>query len=317
MKYRKLGSTEISVSEIGFGTWGIGGATEGATSYGKTDDAESLRALAMALEKGITFYDTAGIYGHAEELLEKAFRGKRDKIVIATKVGLVTHNGPYDISPSYIRARLEESLKNLKTDYVDVFQLHSVPLELARATPACFETLKDLKKEGKIRSFGYSTANPADALLAIREFGAETVQVNFNMTDQRALSEGIFDAAREHGAGVITRTPFCYGFLTGAVTETKFLDSDHRSKRSPEQLARWKEASEIFSAADPEKCYTSAQLALKFCIAFPEVSAVIPGMLTAKEVLENAASSDLSPLTNKQLEIIGKVNRENKFFIGG
>lgn len=316
MKDRQLGKTGISVSEIGFGTWGIGGATEGATSYGETDDKESLRALIHALQRGISFYDTANIYGdgHAEELLGEAFGSDRGKVIIATKVGFVKHGGPHNVSPSYIRECLEDSLRRLKSDYVDVYQLHSVPPELVRAEPACLDTMKELKKEGKIRAFGYSVKNPVDALLVMEEFGVDAVQVNFNMTDQRVLQEGIFDAARAQGVGVIARTPLCFGFLTGAV-DTNFDPKDHRSVWSSEQIARWKEAPNVFSSIDREKEYTLAQFALKFCLSHPEVSTVIPGMLTVKEVEENALTSDLPSLTTEQLEMIEKVSRENTFFV--
>lgn len=316
MQYRQLGNTGISVSEIGFGTWGIGGLTEGATSYGETDDKVSLRALARAMELGVNFYDTSNTYGygHAEELLGRAFGAHREKVIIGTKVGSVRHNGPYDVSPSYIRACLEDSLRCLKTDYVDLYQFHSVPLELVRSTRECLETMRDLKKEGKIRAFGYSVKNPADAIAAIQEFGAEVVQVNFNMIDNRALALGVFEVARKYGVGVIARTPFCFGFLTGTITDINFNARDHRSAWPREQLARWKEAPRAFSPVDPEKKYKLAELALKFCISFPEVSAVIPGILTGKQVEENVVASDLPPLTAEQLAMIEKINRENIFF---
>jgi len=317
MKYRQLGKTGISVSEIGFGTWGIGGITEGATSYGETDDTESLRALARAMENGINFYDTSNTYGygHAEELLGQAFSASREKVIIATKVGSVKHGGPYDVSPSYIRACLEDSLRRLKSSYIDVYLFHSVPLELVRATPGCLETLKDLKKEGKIRVFGYSVKNPADAVTAIKEFGMEVIQINFNMIDQRALTSGVFAAARAQGTGIIIRTPFCFGFLTDTITDTQFDSRDHRSAWPNEQLQRWQEAPKSFSLSDPIKRYTPAQLALKFCIGFPDVSTVVPGMLTNKEVDENSAASDLPALTAEQLKMIEKINRDNIFFV--
>ncbi|MBI2278858.1 MAG: aldo/keto reductase [Candidatus Brennerbacteria bacterium] len=318
MNYRTLGATGISVSEIGFGTWGIGGLTEGATSYGETDDAVSLRALARALELGMNFYDTSNIYGHeghAEALLGEAFGNQRERVVLATKVGCVKHGGPYDVSPSYIRSCLEASLRRLKTDYVDVYQLHSVPLELVRETPECFATLRELKKEGKIRAIGYSVKNPSDAKTAIEEFGVDVVQLNFNMMDQRALTEGIFDVARVRGVGIIVRTPFAFGFLTGKVTDTQFDSRDHRSVWSPAQLARWRESPNVFSPVNDKGIYTPAQFALKFCVAFPEVSTVVAGMLTETQAEENATASDLPPLTAAQLAAIRKIREVNTFFV--
>src|SRR5689334_18538686 len=189
MNYRPLGNTGIQVSEIGFGTWGIGGATtDGANSYSATDDAVSLSALNKALEVGINFFDTANIYGygHAEELLGRAFSKKRDKAIIASKVGFIKHGGPWQLDGQYIRSELEKTLRRIKSDYVDLYEIHSPPIEMIQSQPECIETLRALKKEGKIRSFGLSIKNPNDGLIAINELCFETIQVNFSLIDQRA-----------------------------------------------------------------------------------------------------------------------------------
>lgn len=316
MKYRKLGRTGIVVSEIGFGTWGIGGVSEGATSYGETNDSESIQALNFAFEKGINFFDTSNIYGngHAEELLGEVFQKKRDKVIIATKVGFVRHGGPHNVSPPYIRNCLIDSLQRLKSDYVDVFQFHSVPLEIIEKEPECLETMKELKKEGKIRAIGYSVKNPEDALRAI-EYGVDVVQVNFNMIDQRIISCGVLEKANDLGTAIIARTPLAFGFLSGSITDLNFDSKDHRSTWPMEQLEKWKSAPKAFAFINPSQIYTPVQFALKFCISFKEISTVIPGMLHLKEVEENTATSDLPPLTEEQLELIKKVNKENHFFI--
>lgn len=319
MNYRTLGATGIKVSEIGFGTWGIGGLTEGATSYGATDDKISLRALSSALERGITFFDTSSTYGygHAEELLGKAFAKRRSRVVITTKAGCVRHGGPYDVSPEYLRNSLERSLRALRTDYVDLYQIHSVPLDVARATPEVLKTLQDLKAEGKIRAFGYSTKNPEDALVVMDEFGAEVVQVNFNLIDHRAITSGVLRKAAERSVGIIARTPFAFGFLTGAIQSIDFDPRDHRSAWPKEQLELWKSASARFAFLDnPAGLYTPAQLALAFCLSFEEISAVVPGMLTAKEVEEDAFASQLPLLSIENLRKALQVAQESKFFLG-
>ena len=317
MKYRQLGRTEISVSEIGFGTWGIGGLTEGATSYGETSDSESIQALNFAFEKGINFFDTSNIYGngHAEKLLGEVFGKKRDKVVIASKVGFVKHGGHHNVSPAYIRSCLTESLRRLKSDYVDIYQFHSVPIKMIEKELAGLETMKELKKEGKIRAVGYSVKNPEDALVAIEKYGVDAVQVNFNMIDERIITLGVLEKAKDFGVGVIARTPLAFGFLSGLITDLNFNKSDHRSKWSMEQLKKWKSAPEAFAFINSSKIYTPVQFALKFCISFKEISTVIPGMFHVKEIEENSATSDLPPLTEAQLELIKKVNSENKFFI--
>jgi aryl-alcohol dehydrogenase-like predicted oxidoreductase len=317
MRYRPLGTTGIKVSEIGFGTWGIGGATaDEANSYGETNDAESVRTLRRALELGINCYDTSNIYGygHSEELLRKAFANDRDKVIIADKVGFVKHGGPHNIDPAYIRKCLEESLQRLGTDYVDIYQLHSVPMEMLQATPEAVDTLRALKAEGKIRAFGYSVKTPAEAITVIKEYGFECVEVNFNMIDQRALDSGLFEAAAQNGAGIIARTPFGFGFLTGAVIDIHFDPKDHRSTWPEAQLKRWVEAPKLFSPINRNPKRSQAQFALQFCVAFDAVSTVIPGMLHPAEVDEDAEASQFPPLTKDELDAIRQVYANNEFF---
>lgn len=156
MKYRDFGATGIKVSEIGFGCWQIGGNGRG-NSYGPTDDKASSEALLKALDLGINFFDTADVYGfgHSEEILGKTFRGKRDRVILATKVGADFYQGQgfQTFTPDYVRFALEKSLKRLQTEYIDVYLLHNPPLKLI-GKEETFEILKDLKKEGKIRTFG-------------------------------------------------------------------------------------------------------------------------------------------------------------------
>jgi aryl-alcohol dehydrogenase-like predicted oxidoreductase len=317
MNYRELGKTGIKVSEIGFGTWGIGSETaDGANSYGKTDDAESKRTLRRAFELGINFYDTSNIYGygHSEKLLGETFKQDREKVIIASKVGFVKHGGPHDITPSYIRKCLEETLERLQSDYVDLYQLHSPPLELLDATPEAVEELKKLKSEGKIRAFGFSVKSPKDGIVAIEKYGFQTVQVNFNMIDERALECGLFDVAEKHGAAIISRTPLAFGFLTGAVKDIQFNAQDHRSTWPEGQLKRWAEAPDLFSFVNQGKNRTPAQLAIKFCLGFKAVSTVIPGMLHPSEVEENAKASDLPPLGKEELDAVELIYKNHEFF---
>ena len=193
MRYRPLGKTGLTVSEIGFGGWGIGGPSPGATSYGPTDDAVSLRTLERAFEQGITLYDTSNAYGdgHSEALIGQAFKQRRTQVVIATKAGFPRFDQDQDFSPGQLRASLEGSLRRLQTDHVDLFQLHSPPIALLRDDPAILATLRSLVQEGKARAFGLSVRAPEDGLVAIRELGFPVVQVNLNLLDQRAVGNGL------------------------------------------------------------------------------------------------------------------------------
>lgn len=319
MRYRKLGNTGIEVSEIGFGAWGIGGVTNGATSYGKTDDERSRSALWRAFELGITFYDTSDLYGygHSESLIGEVFHGRRDRVVIASKVGFLEHNGPQDFSEAHIRKSLNGTLKRLGTDYLDLYQLHSPSLAQIDSDRVV-ETLTALKREGKIRALGISARSPDDAIIAVRRYGFDAIQVNFNLVDQRADENGLFALCARRGVGVICRTPLCFGFLAGQFSaDIRFDPTDHRSTWPPEQIARWAEAYKLFvEVVRKHSDQSYVQMALKFCLSYEGVSSVIPGMLSVAEVDENAAVSDLGSFEAAEMEKLNEIHRQNSFFIG-
>jgi aryl-alcohol dehydrogenase-like predicted oxidoreductase len=318
MQYRKLGRTGITVSEIGFGAWGIGGRTAGQTSYGVTDDAISRNALARALDLGITFYDTAPPYGdgHSEKLIGSAFRGCRSRVVLATKVGVERFGEAADLSPRALRHSLEGSLRRLGSDHVDLLQIHSLEIAALRRDPAILETLNALVAEGKTRALAMSAKSPADAVAAVTEFGFKVVQINLNMMDLRAQQNGFLALAEERGIGIIARTPLCFGFLSGAIDDnTRFPEGDHRNGWSRAQVARWIEgAAALHDAVGQPKGQSRAQVALRFCLAYPAVASVIPGILTAAEADENAAASAAGPLPLPARARVEEINRLMDFF---
>ena len=312
MKYRTLGKTGISVSEIGFGTWGLGG-----DSYGPVDEKEAVAALELAFEKGINFYDTADLYGagKSEETLGKTFKKVRDQVIIATKGGTLPHTGfymPQDFSEQHLRHALENSLKRLQTDYVDLYQLHSPTLDDIENNDL-IQILEGLKAEGKIREFGLSVRSPDDGLVSMEKYGFPVIQVNFNMIDQRALDNGLFDMAKEKKVGIIVRTPLVFGYLTGGLMGKKdFKGQDHRANWPEEQLERWSEAPDLFSFLYTDK--TPVQAALRFCFDFESVSTVIPGMMCKKEVEENVEASELLPLSKIEQMKIKEIYNNNSFY---
>src|SRR5437773_964848 len=208
MRYRPLGKTGLVVSEIGFGAWGIGGRTANQTSYGDTDDRTSLAALGRALERGITFFDTSAAYGdgHSEELIGRAVKGVRSRVVITTKAGYDSWDRPADFSPQAIVASTERSLLRLGTDYLDLLQLHNPPFEMLTALDVR-EALSGLVTTGKIRAWGISSKGPNEAMEALRACDAAVIQANFNMMDVRALTSGLLAEVSRVGAGFIARTP--------------------------------------------------------------------------------------------------------------
>jgi len=319
MKYRQFGNTGIKVSEIGFGAWGIGGAQSDSRAYGPTDDKISRNALRKAIDVGITFYDTSPLYGygHSEELIGSTLKDVRQNIIIATKAGFVNFKGEQDFSPQYIRSSIESSLSRLQTDYIDVFQLHYPPIDLLRQDSRIIETLESLKQEGKIRVVGISAKTSEEGLMAIEQFNFKSVQVNFNLVDQRVLDNGFFKKCEEYGVGVIGRTPLCFGFLTGQYNATDSYDpADHRSLWSPEQINRWANAYKLFAGElIEEEEQTNAQIALRFCLSYPSLSVTIPGMLTEEHVNENTWSSQLGAFSPFILDKFNQIYRNNTFFI--
>lgn len=317
MHYRLLGKTGITVSELGFGAWGIGGSSKETPSYGKTDDRESVEALKRAFDLGVTCYDTSPAYGdgHSEELIGKAFRTNRKNIMIASKVGFTSFRKAQDFSPEGIRASMEQSLRRLQTDYLDLLQLHNPGIHELAENPNVVGALVTLKKEGKILAWGISVKSPDDGLAAIRELHTSVLQVNFNLIDQRARENGLLELAAAEGVGIIVRTPFNFGFLTGKYGDTKFGALDHRSRWPAEQLKRWAEAPALFSEVASENRRTLPELALKFCLAPESVATVIPGMLTVSEVEENIRVADSGPLQEEELAAIRAIYASHKFFV--
>lgn len=319
MRYRMLGSSGLEVSEIGFGGWGIGGGSVRAPSYGPTSDRESLAALERAFALGVTFFDTAGVYGNgrSEELIGHAFRHVRDRVVIASKVGFLSFEQSelQMFSPEHIRDCLEASLKRLGTDYLDLYQLHSPAIEALQEDPTTLDVLMALQKEGKILAFGISVRSARDGIVAISELGVRVLQVNLSMIDQRALDEGLIHLAAETNTGLIARTPLNFGFLSGKVAAGSFSLSDHRSRWPQAQIEKWREAPRFFAKLNDGKERTLAQLALQFCLAFQPVATVIPGMLTPAEVEENVRASSLEPLRAAEVAAAREIYCSCKFFI--
>ena len=318
MQYRSLGKTGMMVSEIGFGAWGIGGRTAGETSYGDTDDSQSLEALHKAFDSGVTFFDTSSVYGagHSEMLIGKALGGVRYKSVIATKAGYEDWTRPPDFSAAAIRLSTERSLRRLQTDYLDVLQLHNPPSEIL-ASDEVRKVISQLLAEGKIRAWGVSAKSPAGALEALRVADAPVVQANFNMMDVRAVTSGLLDEVAAREAAFIARTPLCFGFLSGAINrQTVFPAGDHRGAWPRPQLDNWIDgARDLLSAVSVASGEAGVLSALRFCLSFKSVSTAIPGVLRASEAETNARASEMGPLPAFAIEAVLAINRQRNFFV--
>lgn len=315
MRFRSLSRSPRTFSEIGFGTWGLGG-----DAYGPVDDAQSISCIHRAMDLGVNFFDTSDLYGngHSEEVLGLALEGRRDQAIVATKVGLLPHSGfamPTDFSPRHIRLGIEASLRRLRVDHVDLYQLHSPELAQLRGDGAILETLSALRSEGKTRLLGVSARSPADAVAMLALFDFDFVQVNFNLIDHRASETGLFELAQARGVGVIARTPLCFGYLSGRLTGRRdFVGSDHRANWPEAQLARWAAAPGLFDRLISARGCTPAQFALLYCLHPAAVTTVIPGMMTPAEVDENTGVAHLPPLTAAEIEAVAAIYRANTFY---
>ncbi len=320
MQYRELGGTGIKVSEIGFGAWGIGGPSETQPAYGYTDDTESRKALYQSYIDGITFYDTADFYGqgHSEHLIGTALKDVRKEVVIATKVGLMDSAGRQDFSSQYIQTSLDSSLKRLRTDYIDLYQLHIPPIETLKNNDDLENTLRNLKNHGKVRAIGISLRSPNDGLQIINNPTFESIQVNFNLLDQRVLENNLLQVCEEKHIGIIVRTPLCFGFLTGEYkNQETFGTGDHRSSWSASQIETWASAYTKFAdLKDQSNPTTPSQTALRYCLSYSAVSTVIPGMLTKDHVIENSAASEMGGFGKENRLLAEQIYNDNSFFLG-
>lgn len=306
MKYRDFGNTGIKVSEIGFGCWAIGGNNHG-NSYGPTTDKSSTDAINKALELGLNFFDTADVYGwgHSEELLGKVLRGKRDRVVIATKVGADFYQGTgfQTFTPDYIRFALEKSLTRLKTDYIDVYQLHNPPMKLI-SKEETYATLRELKKEGKVRAFGVSVFTPIEGITAINVGQPDCVQITYNIFSCRP-EEQLLPRAFETGCAIIAREPLANGFLTGKYdTAPKFAAGDFRKNWPMEYVQARSDATRELSFLKKNGQQSMAQAALKYPLMAQAVSTVIVGLKDVDMVEENLAASDAGPLSTEEMKQI-------------
>jgi aryl-alcohol dehydrogenase-like predicted oxidoreductase len=310
MQYRKFGNTELLVSEIGFGAWAIGGgAMIGNTSigWGDADDKVSKEAIYAAMEAGINFFDTADIYGlgHSEEMLGETI-GSNKNIIIATKVGNVARNEQFtiDYSKQHIFSACEASLKRLKRETIDYYQLHSA--RIGHLTNGeCIEAMQELQKQGKIRYWGLSlnTFDPFSETeyLTEKKLG-NGFQLVLNILNQKILP--LLQQANKNGYGIIARMPLQFGLLTGKFNaDSKFPVNDHRRNRlTKEVITKSIKALEpVWKLCDKYKI-TKTQLALSYILSYPEISTVIPGIRTSEHVAQN--TEGLITLETEDMKII-------------
>ena len=314
MNYRLLGRTGMKVSEVSFGAWAIG------SSWGKVDDRESLAALHKAVDLGVNFIDTADVYGmgRSEKLIGRLLRERRETIYVATKAGrrLDPHTAER-YTPVVIRKFVEDSLKNLRVDSLDLLQLHCPPPQVYYE-PELFAALDAMVKAGKLKNYGVSVEKVEEALKAIEYPGVRTVQIIFNIFRQRP-ADLFFRQAKSRWVGIIARVPLASGLLTGRMTRsTKFSSDDHRSfNRKGQAFDRGEtfagvdyagglEAVEELKKIKPAGM-TMTQFALRWILMSDAVSCVIPGAKKTEQVEENCRAADAPRLPRKLMRQVREI----------
>jgi aryl-alcohol dehydrogenase-like predicted oxidoreductase len=322
VRYRDLGRSGLSVSEIGYGAWGIGSSGW----VGATED-ESVRALNRAIDLGVNLIDTARGYGESERIVGQVVRERAqagDEIYVATKVPPKNDlwPAPDGLDPAetfpgtHIRDSLDTSLRVSGLDHFDVLQFHVWSDEWV-GRGDWLETIADLKQQGKIRLFGVSINDhqPDNALALVRSGVVDTVQVIYNIFDQ-APTDALFPACQEHGVGVIVRVALDEGGLTGRIAAgTTFPEGDFRNRYfrddRPAQVEQHVNAIVADLGISRDEI---AETALRFVLSLPAVSTVIPGMRTVRNVERNVAVSDGRLLTSDQLAVLAKHRWQRNFY---
>jgi aryl-alcohol dehydrogenase-like predicted oxidoreductase len=321
VRTRRFGDTDLEASEIGFGTWALG-----STWWGEVDETAGERLLLEALDLGITFFETGDAYGQGgnEELVGRVLAPHRGRVQLSTKFGYVLDSDRQEHSEGerpqrwdgrFVRAALEASLRRLRTDHVELYQLHN-PRRDAIDSDECFATLEDLRAEGKIRHYGVALG-PAigwreEGLRAISARNIASVQTVYNLLEQDP-GRDFLAAAAEHGVGVMARVPTSSGLLDGNLTpDTTFGPGDHRRHRPREWLVEGLQKIErIRFLCGPDAGRTMAQAALRFILAQPQMAVVIPTITNEAELREYAGAAEVADLTPEELARVAELYERN------
>lgn len=303
MKTRTFANTGRSVSEIGLGCWQLG------ADWGHISDKDALRVLETAVESGVTFLDTADVYGdgRSESLIGQFIKGRQEDLFIATKIGRKNYPGPYTRESTV--QHINDCRRRLGVDALDLVQLHCIPPQVM-ASGEVFDTLRACKQEGLIKNLGASVESMDEALMILDQPELSSLQIIFNIFRQKPIST-LFDKAIAKRVGIIVRLPLASGLLSGRFTiQTTFAKDDHRNYNKDGEsfnvgetfaglpFAKGVELSERLKAFVPEGM-TMAQFSQRWILDHDAVSTVITGASNPAQVADNASVSELPPLTNE------------------
>ena len=325
MKYRQMPGTDLELSEIGFGVW-----TVATNWWGNIPENEKSQLLLNAMELGVNFFDTADTYGegYGEEILSKILGHRRHEMVIATKFGYdfydkitprIGHQErPQKFDAEFVRFACEQSLRRLRTDYIDIYQLHNPKMD-AVESDELFEILEQLKQEGKIRHYGGALGpdigwfEEGEALM--RERNVESIQIIYSILEQDPAKD-FFKIAAEKNIGLISRVPHASEALTGRYTEAPtFKEGDHRSHRRSEWLREALEKVEqVKFLASEDTGRNLSQAAIKFCLYQPSIVSVLPNFTNVEELTDYSDAIEVPDITDGEQSILDDL-WENDFYL--
>lgn len=321
MQTRTFGATGRDVSEIGLGTWQLGGG------WGEVSEADAMATLRAAYDGGVTFFDTADVYGggRSERLIGRFLQEvpeARGRVFVATKLGRGAQpGGAGNFTREAVRAHTEASLRRLGVDALDLTQLHCVPTEVL-GRGEMFGWLDELKAEGKIKAYGASVESMHEALLCLDHGGCAALQIIFNVLRQKPIEE-LFELAQEARVALIVRLPLASGVLAGKMTkETTFPKNDHRNFNRDGRLFN---VGETFAGLPFERAVelverlrehvppgvTMADFALRWILDYPAVSVIIPGARNAEQAQRNLRPAEMAPLDAATHETLARFYREH------
>ena len=328
MQYRTFGNSDLTASEVGFGVW-----TVGTTMWGIKDESVGIRLLQQALDLGITFYDSADVYGDGlgETILAKAFQGKRDRLVYSTKFGYDFYKypgvqpgqreRPQNWRPEYVRRACEESLRRLQTDRIDLYQLHNPRIDTLRRDDL-FAELERLKAEGKIRHYG-ATLGPAIDIRQAEEGKCcvterrLTTQIIYNMLEQQ-IGQPLIPLAKQSGVGLMVRVPHSSGLLEARYSrQTTFGENDHRFFRvnTDARKKAWLEDGlrkvERLGFLTEGTGRTMAQAAIRWILAEPCFACVLPNIYNEDQLREFAGAAHVRDLTPDEVRMVNELYARN------